>query len=146
MSNGTALGGRYRSRRTVYAGISMRSRLEADFAAYLDSKGRTWRYEPKCFAGPDGQWLPDFELIRPETLGSYENHYIEVKPAAFARLEFANIEAVLRKMEIALLSEPNAYLSLVFWEYGKGVLEVAESLKLDPPDSDKREWWFMHWT
>ena len=48
------------ARRTVYKGIEMRYRLEADYASALDRDDQPWKYEPKCFAGPDGQWLPDF--------------------------------------------------------------------------------------
>ena len=28
-----------------------------------------WEYEPTCFAGPDGQWLPDFRVASGGTVG-----------------------------------------------------------------------------
>ena len=51
-----------KARPTTYSGIKMRSRLEALFAEELDRWGIGWTYEPECFAGPDGQYLPDFKL------------------------------------------------------------------------------------
>jgi hypothetical protein len=60
---------------TVYRGIEMRSRLEALAAAYLDRHGFAWEYEPICFAGMGGQYLPDFRVIRPEKA----NVYLEIK-------------------------------------------------------------------
>ena len=64
-----------KARTTMYKGIKMRSRLEADFAAFLDQSDADWDYEPFCFAGPDGQWLPDFLVIL-----NGHRIYIEVKP------------------------------------------------------------------
>lgn len=108
-----------KSRPTLYRGIQMRSRLEADFAAYLDVKhpGR-WEYEPTCFAGPQGQWLPDFRIGAPGT-----GQYVEVKPLSLLRDQpgyspYDGIDEILRKMEIARLSEPECSLVLVFWEWG----------------------------
>jgi hypothetical protein len=108
-----------KGRPTLYKGIQMRSRLEADFAAYLDVKhpGR-WEYEPTCFAGPQGQWLPDFRIGAPGT-----GAYVEVKPLSLLRDQpgyspYDAIDKILRKMEIARLSEPECSLDLVFWEWG----------------------------
>lgn len=98
------------ARPTTYAGIQMRSRLEADYAAHLDSGDAIWKYEPKCFAGPGGQWLPDFSV------GT--DVYVELKPAgAFDLGRHGEIDEILKKMQIAWLSEPNAVLHLVLWEY-----------------------------
>ena len=68
MSTGTI-----QARPTLYKGIRMRSRLEADYASSLDRRGIDWQYEPTCFGGPDGQWLPDFK--------TGTGHYVEVKRA-----------------------------------------------------------------
>lgn len=46
---------------TVYRGRRFRSRLEARFAAELDSRGIHWHYEPKR-VGKDEQYLVDFYL------------------------------------------------------------------------------------
>lgn len=111
-----------KARPTIYSGIRMRSRLEADYAAHLDDAGREWEYEPQCFASPDGQWLPDF---RWKWQGSDVWHYVELKPMSLILAgegpdDFVadRINAVLRKMEIALASDPDLTLSLVIWEWG----------------------------
>jgi len=106
------------ARPTLYKGIQMRSRLEADYASALDRAGFTWEYEPVCFGSPDGQWLPDFKLSYPE-----RNTYVEVKPLSLLTSgehwqRISNVDAVLQKMTAAWLSEPDAWLQLVFWEYG----------------------------
>lgn len=43
---------------TVYAGVQMRSRLEATWAAFFDQMGWKWSYEPVDLDG----WIPDFVL------------------------------------------------------------------------------------
>jgi len=90
------------ARRTVYKGITMRSRLEASFAAVLDSATLTWRYEPQCFADQAGQYLPDFLVIF-----EGERVYLEVKPPT------ADTSAALLKMHIIRASEPGANLKVV---------------------------------
>jgi len=106
------------ARPTVYKGIQMRSRLEADYASALDRDGRQWDYETTCFAGPDGQWLPDFRL---DDGGAY----VELKPAYLIEWDtrelddvYDRVDEILRKMTVAWLSEPKAHLELVFWSYG----------------------------
>lgn len=67
----------------------MRSRLEARVAAWLDASDFLWRYEPRAFAGINGEYLPDFGFSPiPQSLGwggSLLAHdkvpaYLEVKP------------------------------------------------------------------
>lgn len=106
------------ARPTTYKGIQMRSRLEADYASALDRDGETWKYEPKCFAGPNGQWLPDFRVG--------VNVYIEVKPASLAIWDseaqvdvYTRIDKILTQMTVTWLSEPDALVHLVLWDYGK---------------------------
>lgn len=106
------------ARPTAYKGIKMRSRLEADYASALDRDGRAWTYEPACFGGPEGQWLPDFKLAD-------TGAYVEVKPEYLIENDSADIldvynrvDKILRRMTVAWLSEPDAALSLVFWRYG----------------------------
>jgi hypothetical protein len=106
------------ARPTVYKGIRMRSRLEADYASALDRDGETWEYEPTCFGGPDGQWLPDFRI-------GHDGIYVEVKPAYLIAYDgktpldtYERIDEILCKMQVAWLSEPKAAVQLVFWEYG----------------------------
>lgn len=110
-------------RPTIYRGIRMRSRLEADFAAALDRHDQLWEYEPDCFAGDQGQWLPDFGCRR--SVDDPLALFIEVKPAGVlqrlgvgspAYVEHA--DGFLRQMEVAWESRPDLLLSLVFWQYG----------------------------
>lgn len=72
--------GRWKARPTSYAGVMMRSRLEAAFAQFLDARKWNWEYEPLCFAGPDGQYLPDFRILFDEKPDS--GIYVEIKPTA----------------------------------------------------------------
>lgn len=106
-----------KARPTLYRGIQMRSRLEADYAAYLDRDGVTWEYEPECFAGPNAQWLPDFRAA----LGG-EPAYVEVKPAGMFLGEDVDyidrVDEILARMSVAWLSEPDAPLMLALWTYG----------------------------
>jgi hypothetical protein len=115
------------ARKTSYRGVLMRSRLEADYAAHLDRHGYEWEYEPIVFAGPAGQWLPDF---RYRCRGESESPtwYVEVKPVShldckpgenyWARL--ARIDELLSRMAMTWLTEPAAMLVLDWWEYGRG--------------------------
>jgi len=112
-----------KARPTLYKGIQMRSRLEADYAAYLDRTGAgDWDYEPECFAGPRGQWLPDFRRNFPETGGAYVE-YVEVKPAriladSLESDDLKPVEDILWRMTQAWWSNQRAILVLDFWEYG----------------------------
>ena len=125
------------ARPTTYKGIQMRSRLEADYAAALDRDGETWEYEPKCFGGPDGQWLPDFRV------GS-DGVYTEIKPAYLIEWDtdsvidvYERVDKILRRMTVAWLSEPDAHLGLIFWVYGKEQAEAPLSLL---GSSDRPSW------
>lgn len=57
-----------------YRGIQMRSKLEGNFAKYLDEEKVEWIYEPQRFDLGDCTYLPDFYL-------SKFDHYIETKGA-----------------------------------------------------------------
>lgn len=129
------------ARPTIYKGIKMRSRLEADYAAWLDKVGWSWEYEPQCFASEDGQWLPDFAVsifgspshpcppvlieLKPDYLRFPIDEDLDRFPESW-RSEIVDpwgfvvdrIDGYLRKMLIARSSRPNAYLELVFWTYG----------------------------
>ena len=63
---------------TIYSGIQMRSRLEAQWAAFFDHMGWKWEYEPVDLKG----WIPDF-LLRTQS----RVYYVEVKPIT-SRSEF----------------------------------------------------------
>jgi hypothetical protein len=121
-----------KARPTLYKGIQMRSRLEADYAAELDRWGYRWEYEPECFASSDGQWLPDFG--RSHGYNEPLAVFIEVKPAG-PLMEWIpgsigfveHVDAILRRMMIARASRPDAYLCLVFWNYGDGAYLTLHS-------------------
>jgi hypothetical protein len=50
---------------TVYRGVNLKSRLEAQCAFLLDALGMAWDYEPKSYMLPNGvAYLPDFWVER----------------------------------------------------------------------------------
>lgn len=87
------------ARPTTYRGIPMRSRLEARYAAYLDLVANDWEYEPRAYASPAGQYLPDFYL---ETDAG--PLFIEVRP------HLDGAYRALEQMQIILASVPDAIL------------------------------------
>ncbi len=120
-----------KARSTSYKGIRMRSRLEAGFAAWLDSHYRAeikWEYEPDCFANNNGQYLPDFRLSHIFLTNQFNDCmiteptggpiYVEVKPAGSLGLP-----KILSRMETIWASEPLANLMLAgpsddsFWSF-----------------------------
>ena len=124
------------ARTTMYKGIQMRSRLEADFAAFLDRAGTDWKYEPICFAGPDGQWLPDFRTEVPSGLRTY----FEIKPKPLPDDE---IDRILGQMSVAWLTEPGAVLQLVIWPFRnpRGSESIMGFPHWDDDDDDMTWWW-----
>lgn len=91
-----------RARPTMYRGVLMRSRMEADLAALLDLHGVEWEYEPMCFADATGQYLPDFYVVAPRFAG-----YVELKGYP------VDVGEITARMEIVWSSEPTADLYLV---------------------------------
>lgn len=77
-----------KARPTIYKGIQMRSRLEAEYAQHLDAQGLDWKYEPMCYASHAGQYLPDFEVQQPYSGRSF----VEVKPDPQWVNRFAHLE------------------------------------------------------
>ncbi len=97
------------ARPTLYKGIQMRSRMEAEFAAFLDDRGMAWQYEPMCFASERGQYLPDF-LLTWDLPRGLVRVYTEVKPFV------DDFRSIADRMEIIWESEPSAVLQLVEWK------------------------------
>jgi len=85
--------------KTEYAGVVMRSRLEADFARHLDANRIVWRYEPAVYGPPGHGYLPDFEI-----LGRLERHFVEVKPT------LREVAGAKRKMGVIWKTYPSAVL------------------------------------
>lgn len=96
---GAVIAGIIDPRLTVYRGVTMRSRLEAAFAAHLDELGLVWRYEPAIFGPAGAGYLPDFEIRRFEG-----RHYIEVKPT------LREVPRAKRRMAVILETYPDATL------------------------------------
>jgi hypothetical protein len=126
----------------------MRSRLEASFAAYLDRHQWDWEYEPACFAGSAGQWLPDFLRRAGESV-----EYIELKPAArFLPLAHGALSAaetinpILARMAVVWETDPDARLELVFWEYGarQPRMTISGQGTHKRPKHIKRQWPFPY--
>jgi hypothetical protein len=108
-----------KARPTLYKGIEMRSRLEADYAACLDRDGEPWEYEPVCFASDEGQWLPDFRIGELGNLVELKSaHLLERADGESGDEVVARIDVILKQMAIAWHSEPRTWLELVFWTYG----------------------------
>lgn len=100
----------YPARTTVYRGITMRSRTEAEFARWLDASGFMWQYEPKAFASPEGQYLPDFRLDALHVFGyrSACPAFVEVKPDSWPNShvdaqELGRRMWITRESELAML-------------------------------------------
>ena len=86
--------------------------MEAEYAADLDRCIPTesltlvrWDYEPVCFAGVGGQYLPDFRIDFRAAHGLHRV-YVEVKPV------IDDPEPLMRRMEIIWESEPDVQLTL----------------------------------
>jgi len=113
-----------KARPTTYKGIQMRSRLEAGYAAFLDSQpdSPTWEYEPRAFANEDGQYLPDFVVK--------EIVYVEVKPNSER-----DLDGVLRRMHIIQDTHPDAWLAVAVgsWDDGKYSWHVARACNPEVP-------------
>jgi len=122
-----------KARTTMYKGIRMRSRLEADFASFLDRVDAEWEYEPVCFAGPDGQWLPDFRV-----LSNGKRIYFEIKSES---LSDDAIDPTLERMTVVWLTEPDAILHLTIWRFGEPERSVSFMGIPREPDDDFT-WWY----
>lgn len=112
-----------KARPTTYKGTRMRSRLEAGFAAWLDSEHISWEYEPECFGSDEGQYLPDFRLtgIWVDGRGTGSAVYVECKAPT---LDFeVDVFSFMRRMEVIRASDPAAVLAiasphdLAFWSF-----------------------------
>ena len=102
------------ARPTSYKGVTMRSRLEAGFAMWLDQMRWSWEYEPECFANEHGQWLPDFVITDIPCVSSAHwlrsPVYVEVKPVTFTNAESVALRA---RMAAAYDTHPNCAVVLV---------------------------------
>lgn len=111
------------ARPTVYKGTQMRSRLEARFAAVMDSSGWQWIYEPRAFGSESGQYLPDFEVRYAPGYGDLKPNemFFEVRPTLSRALE------AIHQAEPLFTSFPSAELWAV-WpiDDGWGILRIQQ--------------------
>jgi hypothetical protein len=134
-----------KARPTMFQGIRMRSRLEAGFAAWLDSHGCKWTYEPCAFASSEGQYLPDFSIDDFEMLwiGGYRHGraYFEVKPDA---VWLAERDLIARRLAVIYHSEPAAMLFVVT---PKHLVRIIGSPNSDdfPPAQHEMRWGLAKW-
>lgn len=100
-----------KARPTIYNGIQMRSRLEARVAAWFDSIGVSWAYEPVAFASKGGQYLPDFEIFTPHAPEQLRRRvFVEVKGNLQSIHDLFDLE---KRMEAIIgPSDPRAFLVL----------------------------------
>lgn len=68
------------ARKSVYAGVTFRSQLEACWASFFDLAGMPWEYEPVQMPG----WIPDFRL--------FGQFLCEVKPIEMTGFSVATTE------------------------------------------------------
>ena len=69
---------------TKYRGVTFRSKLESDWARFLDRQGTEWEYEPRAFSTTLGCYLPDFWL-------PYLSMWAEVKPTELDKVALTKI-------------------------------------------------------
>lgn len=117
------------ARPTTYSGVAMRSRTEARFAAFLDRVGIRWEYEPRAFASPHGQYLPDFELL----LGTARPRaYVDVKGVIAGQTPLdrsATLDLLAGRMAIIWASEPQAALIVAA---SSGLRRACVGIALNP--------------
>lgn len=118
---------------TEYAGITFRSRLEADWAHTLTVNGITWTYEPETITLPSGTiYIPDFWL--PE-LGTW----IEVKGPGIPRVEKTTELAQTRACHCTAECACQ-------WPGGELVILGRESLDWDPETRGHQPTWgYANW-
>lgn len=106
-----------KARPTIYRGTQMRSRLEARFAQRCDAIGVRWEYEPVCFAGRAGQYLPDFRLTSGDAVV-----YVDVKPTSEAAMEV--VDGPMR----------------IVWESELDAVLAGTHVRSCPYEGDRWEW------
>lgn len=112
-------------KKAEFNGITMRSRLEVDFARHLSRQGISWTYEPAIF-GPKGRgYLPDFELH----LG-VRRCYVEVKPTVQQAIQATS------RMEIIWRDFSDATLIVV---------SAQESRYYAAQSGSPWTWWVERW-
>jgi hypothetical protein len=103
-----APGPTHRSKKTKYAKIWFKSRMEAAFAKWLDSRNIRWQYEPQRFQISIGSYLPDFYL--PD-----KNIWVEVKGRHVGLDKFKAFKKEYHAKAILADGDYFARKSIPFW-------------------------------
>jgi len=129
-----------KGRETIYKGTRFKSRLEADFAGWLDKQGWQWEYEPRAYAadilGEHVQYLPDFRVVDEANRVTFA----EVKPHDWPIGEDegrAHLYPLLARMQIIWEAEPEAELALVLRKWGAGHRVIVQAA------GDTRVWRYI---
>lgn len=132
---------------TIYKGIRFKSRLEAAFAAFLDSMNIKWQYEPQSYVvnsyiaigGKVGaarrmiHYLPDFQL--PEL-----KIFVETKASNMAGIFWEDIglpffEDTLQKQNnVMIVSHTAAFLIDTLWASDETLHQFATNIGECPAD------------
>ena len=72
---------KYTSRKTLYRNVTFRSSLEAEWAAFFDTKDIYWQYEPQTFTDGINWYLPDFFLKDCFLRSDHKGVWLEIKPS-----------------------------------------------------------------
>lgn len=107
---------------TIYKGIEMKSRLEANVAFFFDLLKIKWKYEPQSFLLSDGEhYLPDFYL--PEL-----KCFVEVKGIITDEV-IKKMEIFVKeyKKELLLISSENGYY-IELWDNGE--FEIGDTIQI----------------
>jgi hypothetical protein len=99
-------------------GVTFRSSLEANYARLLNFWEKKWKYEPKSFSTPMGNYTPDFYL--PE-----EDFYVELRGHPRRSLEKAKMAASIHGFDLRFILQSDLYQdvssiisSIPWWESG----------------------------
>lgn len=116
----------------------MRSRLEAKVAAGLDLHGIDWEYEPLCYAGPEGQYLPDFQVNA--DWPQLPTIILEIKGLADASDHI--IRPIMAQMELVWESDPSLALVLDVHSPKGNTIWMHRAKGAGPCfDDDSNDWW-----
>lgn len=101
-------------RKSVYRGIQMRSRLEAEYAAWMDRTGFSWSYEPTRYVSATGaSYLPDFKAIVRDG-DRTRPAFVECKPWLDGMDRVNGGLLISAPMHVIFESEPDAALVVAF--------------------------------
>lgn len=131
------LGTRKLGKKTVYKGVTFKSKFEAELARTFDEQGVVWEYEPDSFKfqPPPATYTPDFKLTNPDGTITY----IEAKGYfdATDRTKMKCMKAQYPELDLRLLFQTagkklsgNSKTTYAGWADAHGFLVVDTSVGL----------------